>query len=92
MPAKRGNEEIFRSLCTKRREWREIITKIHSEGLTYKNGKNQAGACGELGRLMRIGEVTDALGVANGSLKSLLDKMHIRMPRQRRIARLENGS
>jgi hypothetical protein len=70
---KPGNEEIFRSLCLKRMELRKIIATIHEEGWTQNNGKQLTSGIRACGRLIRIGEVTDALGDRRGRLKAPMD-------------------
>jgi hypothetical protein len=54
---------------------------MHGEGWTHDNCKSLAGARKGVGRFIRIGEVTDALGGHKGQRKPRLEKMRISMPK-----------
>jgi hypothetical protein len=79
--AKSRGEEMLACLCDRRRGLREIISQMVEIGCTREHCRMLARECKEMGRLIRIGEVSDALDVPRGSLSRRLAGMGVTMPK-----------
>jgi hypothetical protein len=74
-------EVIFYSVCDKRRQLREIIAGVHQGGLTQKNCRALAREWKGLGRLIRMGEVIEALEIDHRSLLKRCAEVNVQMPK-----------
>jgi hypothetical protein len=79
--AKARIEETYDSLCDKRRELRAIISQMNGEGWTWELCRMMACMLKEMGRLVRIKEVSFALNVPEGSLGRSCAKMGVTIPK-----------